>query len=145
MEPWFFCYWTWVQNFKGDSLLFFWWKRPWHIFCLTCLQIVVAIFEGKRTIILNTMWCGLMGTRMTILEQDLFYSAYIWSVFSNGYMGQFLNVWFWYIITRQHNSTICNEFSNGCQMTWNYFVTDHGKGKVDGVGALLEQKLKKIK
>jgi hypothetical protein len=30
-------------------------------------------------------------------------------------------------------------------MTWNYFVTDHGKGKVDGVGALLEQKLKKIK
>jgi hypothetical protein len=30
-------------------------------------------------------------------------------------------------------------------MTWNYFVIDHGKGKVDGVGALLEQKLKKKK
>jgi uncharacterized protein (DUF2236 family) len=28
-------------------------------------------------------------------------------------------------------------------MTWNYFATDHGKGKVDGVGAILERKLKK--
>jgi hypothetical protein len=30
-------------------------------------------------------------------------------------------------------------------MLWNYFVIGHGKGEVDGVGALLKRELRKEK
>jgi hypothetical protein len=29
----------------------------------------------------------------------------------------------------------------GCQLVWNCFATGHGKGKVDGAGALLKQEV----
>jgi hypothetical protein len=32
---------------------------------------------------------------------------------------------------------------NGCQMTWNFFATGHGKGKVDGAGALFKREVRK--
>jgi hypothetical protein len=37
-----------------------------------------------------------------------------------------------------HNETICSELTSGCQMTWNYFASNHDKGEVDGAGALLK-------
>jgi hypothetical protein len=37
--------------------------------------------------------------------------------------------------------TICEELPFGCQMNWNYFANGHGKGEVDGVGALLKREI----
>ncbi len=34
--------------------------------------------------------------------------------------------------------TICDQRPKGVQMCWNYFAFGHGKGEVDGVGALLK-------
>jgi hypothetical protein len=33
-------------------------------------------------------------------------------------------------------------FSKGCEMVWNFFATGHGKGEVDGTGALLKREVK---
>jgi len=38
---------------------------------------------------------------------------------------------------------ICDQLPFGCQIVWNNFATSHGKGKVDGVGALLGWEIRK--
>jgi hypothetical protein len=35
------------------------------------------------------------------------------------------------------------ELEGGMSMTWNYFASGHGKGEVDGCGALLKRKIRK--
>jgi hypothetical protein len=37
--------------------------------------------------------------------------------------------------------TICEQLPSGCKMVWNYFATNHGKGEIDGVGALLKREI----
>lgn len=59
-------------------------------------------------------------------------------VWSNGCAGQFKSAHFWFFISRYHNSMICIKLPIGCQMTWNYFTTSHGKGEVDGTRTLLK-------
>jgi hypothetical protein len=46
-------------------------------------------------------------------------------------------------VARYHNYTVCQELPTRCQMTWNYFAPGHGKGEVDGAGALLKRELSK--
>ncbi len=58
------------------------------------------------------MWCGLMGVLVNSKVHNL------------GFL--------------YHNETICSELTSGCQMTWNYFASNHDKGEVDGAGALLK-------
>jgi hypothetical protein len=59
-------------------------------------------------------------------------------VWSNGCVVQFKSARSWFFMSRYHNSTICTKLPIGCQKTWNYFTTGHGKGEVDGAGALLK-------
>jgi hypothetical protein len=64
-------------------------------------------------------------------------------VWSDGCSAQFKVAKCWYHIARYHNYTVCDELLIGCQMTWNYFAPGHGKGEVDGAGALLKRELSK--
>jgi hypothetical protein len=41
--------------------------------------------------------------------------------------------------------TVCEELPSGCQMIWNYFSTSHGKGEMDGVGAIWKRDIQKNK
>lgn len=38
---------------------------------------------------------------------------------------------------------MCPELVSGMSMTWNYFASGHGKGEVDGCGALLKREIRK--
>ena len=65
-------------------------------------------------------------------------------VWSDGCSTQFKEAECWYHIAPQyHNYTASIELPNGCQMIWDYFSSRHGKGEVDGVGALFKQELSK--
>lgn len=64
-------------------------------------------------------------------------------VWSDGCSGQFKSARAWYFISRYPNLTSSPELSDGCQMLWNYFATGHGKGEVDGAGALFKRELRK--
>ncbi len=37
--------------------------------------------------------------------------------------------------------TLSQSNIEGCQMVWSFFATGHGKGEVDGAGALLEREV----
>jgi hypothetical protein len=63
-------------------------------------------------------------------------------VWSDGCSGQFKSARAWYFISRYPNLTSTAGFRDGCQLSWNYFGSGHGKGEVDGVGALLKQEIR---
>lgn len=64
-------------------------------------------------------------------------------VWSDGCSGQFKSARAWYFISRFPSLTVSAKLPEGCQMCWNYFASGHGKGEVDGAGALLKRKLYK--
>jgi hypothetical protein len=64
-------------------------------------------------------------------------------VWSNGCSGQFKSSRAWYFISRYPQITMYQELEGGMSMTWNYFASGHGKGEVDGCGALLKRKIRK--
>jgi hypothetical protein len=57
-------------------------------------------------------------------------------VWSNGFFTQFKSSRAWFFVGRYPSMTSFVALPLGCQMTWNYFAFCHGKGEVDGVGAL---------
>ena len=61
------------------------------------------------------------------------------SLWSDGCSGKFKSARAWYFISRYSNLTSSDMMRDGCQMSWNYFASGHGKGEVDGAGALLKQ------
>jgi hypothetical protein len=63
-------------------------------------------------------------------------------VWSDGCSGQFKSARAWCFISRYPNLTSSATFTNGCQMSWNYFGLGHGKGEVDGAGALLKREIR---
>jgi hypothetical protein len=63
-------------------------------------------------------------------------------VWSDGCSGQFKSTRAWYFISRYPNLTTSATLSSGCQMSWNYFGSGHGKGEVDGAGALLKRQIR---
>ena len=63
-------------------------------------------------------------------------------VWSDGFSGQFKSARAWYFISRYPNLTTTDMVRDGCQMSWNYFASGHGKGKVDGAGALLKREIR---
>ena len=64
-------------------------------------------------------------------------------VWSDGCSGQFKSSHAWYFISRYPNLTSGVSLNSGCQMCWNYFGSGHGKGEVDGAGALLKREIQK--
>jgi hypothetical protein len=62
-------------------------------------------------------------------------------VWSDGCSGQFKSARAWYFISRYPNLTSSAMMRDGCQMSWNYFGSGHGKGEVDGAGALLKREI----
>ncbi len=64
-------------------------------------------------------------------------------VWNNGCSAQFKCVITWYFVACYPRLTICDQRSKGVQMCWNYFTSGHGKGKVNGVGALLKSEIRK--
>jgi hypothetical protein len=71
-----------------------------------------------------------------LIEHGISHQSHI--VWSDGCSSQFKLARVWYFISRYPNLTSSATFTNGCQMSWNYFGSGHGKGEVDGVGALLK-------
>ena len=64
-------------------------------------------------------------------------------VWSDGCSGQFKSARAWYFITRYPGLTITDGvLPEGCQMLWNYFASGHGKGEVDGAGALCKKEVR---
>jgi hypothetical protein len=49
----------------------------------------------------------------------------------------------WHFVSKYPSLTTSNSNPKGCQLVWNFFVSGHGKGEVDGVGALLKREVKK--
>jgi hypothetical protein len=65
-------------------------------------------------------------------------------VWSDGCSGQFKSARAWYFISRYPSLTITDGIlPEGCQMLWNYFASGHGKGEVDGAGALCKREVRK--
>jgi hypothetical protein len=60
-------------------------------------------------------------------------------MWTNGYLGQFKSMRAWYFVSRCLYLTTSTHNINGCSLIWNFFATRHGKGEVDGVGALLKK------
>jgi hypothetical protein len=63
-------------------------------------------------------------------------------VWSDGRSGQFKSGRAWYFNSRYPNLTSFVALKDGCQMSWNYFGSGHGKGEVDGAGALLKREIR---
>ena len=63
-------------------------------------------------------------------------------VWSDGCSGQFKSARAWYFISQYPNLISSDMMRDGCQMSWNYFASGHGKGKVDGAGALLKREIR---
>ncbi len=49
----------------------------------------------------------------------------------------------WYFVAHYPWLTICDQRLEGVQMCSNYFASNHGKGEVDGAGALLKHEIYK--
>jgi hypothetical protein len=62
-------------------------------------------------------------------------------VWSDGCSRQFKSARAWYFISHYPNLTSSTTMREGCQMVWNYFVLGHGKGEVDGAGALMKREV----
>lgn len=66
------------------------------------------------------------------------------TVWSDGCSGQFKSARAWYFISRYPSLTVTDGvLPEGCQMLWNYFASGHGKGEVDGAGALCKREVRK--
>jgi hypothetical protein len=63
-------------------------------------------------------------------------------VWFDGCSGQFKSARAWYFISSYPNLTSSATMREGCQMIWNYFASGHGKGEVDGVGALMKREVR---
>jgi hypothetical protein len=63
-------------------------------------------------------------------------------VWSDDCSAQFKAAKCWYHLGRYHSYIVCPQLPNGCEISWNYFAPGHGKGEVDGVGALLKRQLR---
>ena len=63
-------------------------------------------------------------------------------MWSDGCSGQFKSARAWYFISRYPYLTTCDVLREGCQMSWNYFASRHGKEEVDGTGALLKREIR---
>ena len=63
-------------------------------------------------------------------------------VWSDGCSGQFKSARAWYFISRYPKLTSSATLLDGCQMSWNYFGSGHGKGEVDGASALLKREIR---
>jgi hypothetical protein len=66
-------------------------------------------------------------------------------VWNNDCFEQFKSSRLWYFLSDYPSLTTFESCSSGCQMIWNFFAIGHGKGEVDGYGALLKREGKKIK
>jgi hypothetical protein len=64
-------------------------------------------------------------------------------VWSDGCSSQFKSSRAWYFVARYPSQTRSPVLPHGCQMTWNYYATGHGKGEVDGAGALFKREVHK--
>jgi hypothetical protein len=73
--------------------------------------------------------------------KDQGYSPKFHLVWSDGCSKQFKFARAWYFVSQYPSLTISNNLSFGCEMIWNFFATGHGKGEVDGVGALLKREV----
>jgi hypothetical protein len=62
-------------------------------------------------------------------------------VWSDSCSGQFKSARAWFFVSRYPSLTRSSDLIDGCQMCWNYFGSGHGKGEVDGVGALLKREI----
>ena len=62
-------------------------------------------------------------------------------VWSDGCSGQFKSARAWYFISHYPNLTSSATMREGCQIVWNYFASGHGKGEVDGAGALMTREI----
>ncbi len=62
-------------------------------------------------------------------------------MWTDGYLGQFKNVRAWYFLSRYFHLTTSIGNTSGCSLIWNFFATGHGKGEVDGAGALLKKEI----
>jgi hypothetical protein len=60
----------------------------------------------------------------------------VFSKWSNGCAAQFKSSKAWYFVARYPSFTTFAGMPSRCNMTWNYFASGHGKGEVDGAGAL---------
>jgi hypothetical protein len=47
----------------------------------------------------------------------------------------------WYFLSRYFHLTTSIGNTSGCSLIWNFFATGHGKGEVDGAGALLKKEI----
>jgi hypothetical protein len=63
-------------------------------------------------------------------------------VWSDRCSRQFKSSRAWYFVSRYPSHTTLASLPNGCQMMWNFFATRHGKGEVDGAGALFKQEVR---
>ncbi len=79
-------------------------------------------------------WSHLQSERCTLAQHV---------VWTNGCSGQFKSAWAWYFLSRYPNLMASSDHLGGCQLTWNFFATRHGKGEVDGARVLLKWEIKK--
>lgn len=63
-------------------------------------------------------------------------------VWSDGCSGQFKSARAWNFVTKYPSLTKASNLPLGCEMVWNFFATGHGKGEVDGAGALLKREVR---
>jgi hypothetical protein len=63
-------------------------------------------------------------------------------VWSDGCSSQFKSARAWYFVSRYPSLIRSLDLIDGCQMCWNYFGSGHGKGEVDGTGALLKREIR---
>ncbi len=82
-----------------------------------------------------TLHWGYMKSKRCFPKQHL--------VWSDGCSTQFKCARAWYFVACYPWLTICDQRPEGVQMCWNYFASSHGKGKVDGAGALLKCEIRK--
>jgi hypothetical protein len=63
-------------------------------------------------------------------------------VWSDGAASQFKSARAWYFVARYPSLTCFAGLPQGCNLTWNFFASGHGKGEVDGVSALCKREIR---
>ncbi len=64
-------------------------------------------------------------------------------IWTDGCSSQFKRVRAWYFVSRYPSLTTFNGNPKVYQLVWNFFITRHGKGEVDGARALLKWEVRK--
>ncbi len=64
-------------------------------------------------------------------------------MWSDGCVGQLKSSKAFYFVAHYPSLAKYKALPNGCQLVWKFLTTRHGKGEVDGVGALLKQEVEK--